>query len=93
MARHRADHGFALSIRIGLHAGEATAREGDYFGSSVTRAARISASAGAGEVLASADLVAACRREVPVSAERTLQLKGIADPVVAVLVAWDSGSI
>jgi tetratricopeptide (TPR) repeat protein len=32
LARHRAEHGFALSVRIGLHAGEATAREGDYFG-------------------------------------------------------------
>jgi class 3 adenylate cyclase len=88
-ARHRAEHGFAPGIRIGLHAGEATAREGDYFGSSVTRAARISAAAGAGEVLASADLVAGCRREVPRSGERTLELKGIAEPVVAVLVAWD----
>ena len=62
LARHRADHGFAPSVRIGLHAGEATARDGDYFGSAVTRAARISAAAGAGEVLASADLVAGCRQ-------------------------------
>ena len=92
LARHRAEHGFAPSIRIGLHAGEATAREGDYFGSAVTRAARISAAAGAGEVLASADLVAGCRREVPVSGERTLELKGIAEPVVAVLVFWDAGA-
>ena len=58
LARHRAEHGFAPSVRIGLHAGEATSRDGDYFGSAVTRAARISAAAGAGEVLASADLVA-----------------------------------
>jgi class 3 adenylate cyclase len=90
LARHRAEHGFAPSIRIGLHAGEATAREGDYFGSAVTRAARISAAAGAGEVLASADLVAGCRREVPRSGERTLELKGIAEPIVAVLVSWDA---
>ena len=90
LARHRAEHGFAPSIRIGLHAGEATSREGDYFGSAVTRAARISAAAGAGEVLASADLVAGCRRAVPLSGERTLELKGIAEPVVAVLVTWDA---
>jgi class 3 adenylate cyclase len=89
LARHRSEHGFAPSVRIGLHAGEATARERDYFGSAVTRAARISAAAGAGEVLASADLVAGCRHAVPRSAERTLELKGIADPVVAILVAWD----
>jgi class 3 adenylate cyclase len=92
LARHRAEHGFAPSIRIGLHAGEATARDGDYFGSAVTRAARISAAAGAGEVLASADLVAACRRGVPLSGERTLELKGIAEPVIAVLVTWDKGA-
>ena len=92
LARHRAEHGFAPSIRIGLHAGEATSRDGDYFGSSVTRAARISAAAGAGEVLASADLVAGCRRGVPLSGERTLELKGIAEPVVAVLVTWDVGA-
>ena len=46
LARHRAEHGFAPIVRIGLHAGEATARDGDYFGSAVTRAARISAAAG-----------------------------------------------
>ena len=90
LAQHRAEHGFALSVRIGLHAGEATARDGDYFGSAVTRAARISGAAGAGEVLASADLIAGCRRNVPRSGERTLELKGIAEPVAAVLVSWDS---
>jgi class 3 adenylate cyclase len=92
LARHRAEHGFAPSVRIGLHAGEATARDEDYFGGAVTRAARISAAAGAGEVLASADLVASCRREVPLSGERTLELKGIAEPVLAVLVKWDEGA-
>lgn len=92
LAHHRAEHGFAPNIRIGLHAGEATSREGDYFGSAVTRAARISAAAGAGEVLASAELVAGCRREVRQSGQRTLELKGITEPVVAVLVRWDEGA-
>ena len=89
LARHRTEHGFAPSVRIGLHAGEATAREGDYFGSAVTRAARISAAAGADEVLVSADLLAGCGQEVPVAGERTLELKGIAEPVAAVLIRWD----
>ena len=88
LARHRADHGFAPTIRIGLHAGEATSRDDDYFGSAVTRAARISAAAGAGEILVSADLVAGCERTVPVAAERTLELKGIAEPLTAALIAW-----
>ncbi|MGQ0831669.1 MAG: adenylate/guanylate cyclase domain-containing protein [Microthrixaceae bacterium] len=89
LARHRAEHGFAPTIRIGLHAGEASARDDDYFGSAVTRAARISAAAGPGEVLASADLLATCERRVAVGDERTLDLKGITEPVVAVLIAWD----
>ena len=92
LARHRAEHGFAPTVRIGLHAGEATARDGDYFGSAVTRAARISAAAGGGEVLVSADLLASCGRAVPVAGERTLELKGIAEPVAAVLIDWDDAS-
>jgi class 3 adenylate cyclase len=90
LARHRTDHGFAPTVRIGLHAGEATARDNDYFGSAVTRAARISAAAGAGEVLVSADLLGACELTTPVAGERILQLKGIAEPVPAVLIAWDA---
>ena len=63
------------------------------FGSAVTRAARISAAARAGEVLASAELVDGCRREVPWSDERALELKGISEPVAAVLVRWDAGAM
>ena len=95
LARHRADHGFAPSVRIGLHAGEATARDDDYFGSAVTRAARVSAAAGAGEILVSADLLAQSQPTTPVAGERILELKGIAEPVAAVLVAWndDTGAL
>ncbi len=92
LARHRADHGFAPTVRIGLHAGEATARDDDYFGAAVTRAARISAAAGAGEVLVSAELLDGCERTVPVAGERTLELKGIAEPLPAVLIAWSDES-
>jgi class 3 adenylate cyclase len=92
LARHRTDHGFAPTVRIGLHAGEATARDDDYFGSAVTRAARISAAAGAGEVLVSGDLLAGCERTVPLAGERTLALKGIAEPVKAILIAWSDES-
>jgi class 3 adenylate cyclase len=88
LARHRETRGFAPIVRIGVHAGEATAREADYFGSAVTRAARISAAASGGEILASTDLVARCQRTVPAGEERTLDLKGITEPVAAVLVRW-----
>jgi class 3 adenylate cyclase len=89
LVRHRAEHGFAPSVRIGLHAGEATAREQDYFGSAVTLAARIAAAAGAGEILVSADVVAGCERTLPVVEERTLALRGIEAPVPAHLVRWE----
>ncbi|MFM7062021.1 MAG: adenylate/guanylate cyclase domain-containing protein [Actinomycetes bacterium] len=92
LARHRAEHGFAPSVRIGLHVGEATARDSDYFGSAVTRAARVSSAAGAGEVVATAAVLAACRRDVPATAERTLTLKGIDEPVAVVLVGWSDES-
>jgi class 3 adenylate cyclase len=93
LADHRAQHGFAPFVRIGLHAGEATARDGDYFGSAVTRAARISAAAGADEVLVSAELLASCQGRFPVDGERTLDLKGIAEPVDAALIAWTDPTV
>lgn len=43
----------ALRVRIGLHTGEAVERDGDYFGLSVNRAARIMAAAHGGQVLVS----------------------------------------
>ena len=33
-----------------------------------------------------------CRRDVPLAGERTLELKGIAEPVVAVLVTWETSA-
>lgn len=44
------DHG-APAVRVGLHHGSAVESEGDYFGSSVNLAARVSALATGGEVL------------------------------------------
>lgn len=43
-----------IEVRIGIHTGEAELRDGDYFGASVTRAARVMGLAGGGEVLVSA---------------------------------------
>jgi hypothetical protein len=38
--------------------------------------------------LVSADLLAGCERPVPVGGERTLELKGITEPLTAVVIAW-----
>jgi adenylate cyclase len=44
------EHG-APAVRVGMHHGPALERDGDYFGATVNLAARVSAEAGAGEVL------------------------------------------
>jgi predicted ATPase/class 3 adenylate cyclase len=43
-----------LRVRMGLHTGEATVRDGDYFGAAVNRAARLMAAGHGGQVLVSA---------------------------------------
>ena len=47
-----ADHGDP-TIRVGMHSGPATARDGDYFGATVNLAARVAGAAAGGEVLVS----------------------------------------
>jgi len=65
--------------RVGVHAGEAVRDADDFFGHSVTLAARVAASAEGGEVLAS-DVVrqlVAGFREFDFTEPRTAELKGI----------------
>jgi class 3 adenylate cyclase len=50
-AQHNEASPEAISVRMGLNAGEPIEEEGDLFGSSVILAARIAAQAGAGEIL------------------------------------------
>jgi len=87
LADHRREHGFAPHVRIGLHAGVATARENDYFGRVVNQTARIAAQARADEVLASAALVDQCVRPRAIGERRSVHLKGFADPVEVAVVA------
>lgn len=75
--------GLALSVRMGLHSGEAVERGGDYFGPTVNRAARIMAIGHGGQVLMSA-ATAALAAQLP---ERTNlaprgehRLKDLAEP-------------
>jgi class 3 adenylate cyclase len=89
LARHRHEHGFAPSVRIGLHTAEAT-REGlDYRGRGVHVAARIGAAAASAEILASS----ATLREIgaarfPLSDPRQLTLKGVDEPIEVRSVDW-----
>ncbi|HEX6132212.1 MAG TPA: adenylate/guanylate cyclase domain-containing protein, partial [Actinomycetota bacterium] len=88
LAEHRTQHGFAPQVRIGLHAGEATTVAGDYAGLDVHEAARVGAIAEGSEILVTAATVAAEPIPFPTSDERTVTLKGIAEPVRVVAVDW-----
>jgi class 3 adenylate cyclase len=86
LAEHRASHGFAPQVRIGLHAAHATQVGRDFMGKGVHEAARISALAGGGEILVSRQTVTGTRYQV--SAPRTVSLRGITEPVEVVTVEW-----
>jgi class 3 adenylate cyclase len=88
LAAHRGREGFAPTIRIGVHAAEATRSGTDYVGTGVSIAARISAAATASEILVSRAALDASRRTFAVNQERTLELKGIAAPTEVVSVSW-----
>jgi class 3 adenylate cyclase len=90
LADHRRQHGFALRVRIGIHAGEATRRGQDYSGGTVHTAARIAGAGEGDEILASEETVAAAGRGFAVAETRGLTLKGIADPVRVATVDWRS---
>jgi class 3 adenylate cyclase/YHS domain-containing protein len=55
------DELFYPMLRVGLHAGPAAEREGDYFGATVNLAARIAAHARSGQILCSATVATAAR--------------------------------
>jgi predicted ATPase/class 3 adenylate cyclase len=57
--------GLALAVRCGLHAGAGQARDGDFFGPEVNRAARIMAAAHGGQMLVSDALAQAVAGDCP----------------------------
>jgi len=85
---HRREHGFAPSVRIGLHVAEATVDGGDFRGQGVHLAARVCAEAGAGEIVVSSAVVDAGEVRYPMSGSRSVELKGINDPVLLHNVEW-----
>ncbi|HJY44564.1 MAG TPA: adenylate/guanylate cyclase domain-containing protein [Propionibacteriaceae bacterium] len=87
LASHAMASGFAPPVRIGLHAAEATQRGDDFSGVGVHVAARIAALAGGGEILASADALAAAG-EVATSNLRNVEIRGVSEPISIASVAW-----
>ncbi len=88
LAEHRAAHGFAPQVRIGLHVAEATRRGRDYSGKGIHEAARIGALGNGGEILASEQTLADASGGFATSEPRTVSLKGIARPMQVVTVDW-----
>jgi class 3 adenylate cyclase len=88
LAEHRRSQGFALGVRIGVHAGQATVRGRDYGGAEVHKAARIAAEADGGEILASRETVGAAEADVVAVDAGDVSLKGFAEPVGVVRVQW-----
>jgi class 3 adenylate cyclase len=89
LARHRREHGFAPTVRIGLHTAEATRQTGDYRGRGVHVAARIGAAAASEEILVSgAALSAMSSVRFGLSEPRQLTLKGVIEPVEVRSVDW-----
>ncbi len=88
LADHRREHGFAVQVRIGLHAAEATRRGRDYGGKGVHKAARIAALAEGGEILASQATLAGDAVRYSLLEPRLVSLKGISEPVPVVAIEW-----
>jgi len=86
LANHRREHGFAPSVRIGLHATEATQAGSDYKGKGVHEAARIGERAQANEILASQATLEGLKQTG--SPAGTVELKGLREPVELVALGW-----
>jgi YVTN family beta-propeller protein len=87
------DPSLPLPVGIGLDAGEAVRMEGGYRGGALNLAARLCGHAGAGEILASREVVHLARKIEGVRFGDTLDLtlKGLSDPVRAVKVLPEDG--
>jgi class 3 adenylate cyclase len=86
LAEHRRHHGFAPSLRIGVHTAEAIPVGRGYRGKGVHAAARVGALAEANEIVASRATAEAGR--VGFTNPRFVALKGLSEPVEIVSVDW-----
>jgi len=88
LQEHRRKNGFAPSVRIGLHQAEATREGSDWSGVGVHAAARIGALAAADEILLSTETADVAGNAHRFSEPRTVELKGLAEPIAVVAVEW-----
>jgi class 3 adenylate cyclase len=89
LMRHRREHGFALGVRIGLHAAEATRQGRNFTGRGVHIAARVGAAATKEEILVTPEVLSeAGSTRFSLSEPRTVTLKGVHEPVEVRSVEW-----
>jgi class 3 adenylate cyclase len=89
LARHRREHGFAVGVRIGLHAASATRERRNYIGGGVHVAARVGAAAAKEEILVTRTVVdGAGPMRFALTDPRPLTLKGVREPVEVQAVEW-----
>jgi class 3 adenylate cyclase len=84
--QQRREQGFAPQVRIGVHSAAAQQVEGNYRGKGVHEAARIAAVATGGEVLVSRETAEGTGFRM--SEPRSVELKGLSEPMDVVSVAW-----
>src|SRR5262245_2265004 len=87
LATHRIEHGFAPSLRIGVHADRAVPMKGKYTGRGVHLAARVASIAGPGEIIVTASTATAA--DAPLRQRREVLLKGLPDPVEVGVLHWE----
>jgi class 3 adenylate cyclase len=87
--RHqREDTGFALTVRIGLHAGEAVEETGDLLGTAINMAARVMAEAQPAEVLITEAVADQLDGRFELEDRGLRTLKGLSRPRHLVAVHW-----
>jgi class 3 adenylate cyclase len=89
LRKHRRDQGFSPWVRIGLHTAEAIRQGSDYAGGGVHVASRVGDMGGRDEIVISTDaLEAAGSIAYPASEPRTVEAKGINEPVEIHTIDW-----
>lgn len=88
LADHRRLHGFAPGVRIGLHHAQVADIGGSLAGLGVHLAARITAAAGAGQIVASGEFAAELGARYPTSEPRAVSLRGVSTPIPIVTIDW-----
>jgi class 3 adenylate cyclase len=90
LKQHRREHGFAPDVRIGIHEAEAARAGRQIRGKGVHTAARIGATALAGEILVSTQTLDGVTGPVSVDRRQTVNLKGLTHPVEVASIAWQA---